>query len=221
MFDGKEEKNKINEIKNEDNKNNVYLDQEEKQKMEEKDKQEKIPLKETKENDEEEKRCKERILQLTAEFDNYKKRVSKDILIAKQTGKADLIKELLLILDEFELALIAIKKTNDENVIKGIELLYSNLIDILKKNGLTEIKTDGIYNPYLHEIILVQEDNTKKDGTIISVIKKGYMLNDILLRAASVIIAKNNTENNVKEKENNNKQDNNVKKEEDKENSNK
>ncbi|MGC8688019.1 MAG: nucleotide exchange factor GrpE [Candidatus Micrarchaeia archaeon] len=225
MLNNDEDKSKINEnknneIKKESNKNNNY--QEDIQKKEEKNKQESEDYsKETKDSNEEEKKCRERILQLTAEFDNYKKRVSKDILIAKQTGKADLVKELLLILDEFELALIAIKKTNDENIIKGVELLYSNLIDTLKRNGLTEIKTDGIYNPYFHEIILVQEDNTKKDGTIISVVKKGYMLNDILLRAAAVIVAKNNIMDTTKEEQANNKQEGNDKKEDAKEKSDK
>jgi len=223
-------KNEIDDSKNKENINNNNKENknnnksEKKEKSEEKQNQTTEPenkvkgnenKEENKNQEDQEKNCKERILQLTAEFDNYKKRISKDLLMAKQTGKADLMKELLLVLDEFELALIAIKKSNDENTAKGIELIYSNLLDILKKNGLTEIKTDGIYNPYLHEIILVQEDNTKKDGTIISVIKKGYMLNDILLRAASVIIAKNSSDlksNDTKNNESNkNNEDNNEK----------
>ncbi|MCL5433675.1 MAG: nucleotide exchange factor GrpE [Candidatus Marsarchaeota archaeon] len=136
--------------------------------------------------------CKERLLQLAAEFDNYKKRIKNEIDISKQKGKAEFIKELLPIIDEFELALIAAKKSNDENIKKGIELLYSNFVGALKKEGLKEINSDGLYDPYQHEIILIQEDNSKPDGTIIEIAKKGYTFNGILLRVASVIVSKNN-----------------------------
>ncbi len=99
---------------------------------------------------------------------------------------------MLPIIDEFELALIAAKKSNDENIKKGIELLYSNFVGALKKEGLKEINSDGLYDPYQHEIILIQEDNSKPDGTIIEIAKKGYTFNGILLRVASVIVSKNN-----------------------------
>ncbi|MGC8571835.1 MAG: nucleotide exchange factor GrpE [Candidatus Micrarchaeia archaeon] len=140
--------------------------------------------------------CKERLLRLAAEFDNYKKRVRIEIDSSKQNGKAEFIKELLPIIDEFELALIATKKSSDENITKGIELLYSNFIGMLKKEGLQEVPSDGVYDPYRHEIILLQEDNSKPDGTILEVTKKGYIFNGILLRAASVIVSKNNNNNN-------------------------
>ncbi|MFI5412299.1 MAG: nucleotide exchange factor GrpE [Candidatus Micrarchaeales archaeon] len=153
------------------------------------DKEEKVEEKQPEDNKEEE-NYKERMLRLAAEFDNYKKRVRKDIDDAKRVGKAETIKNLLPVLDEFELAVMSVNGNADEVLAKGIEMLYSNFREALKKEGLAEIKASGIYDPYRHEIIMTKEDNKKKPGTILEVIKKGYMLGEIILRPATVIIAK-------------------------------
>lgn len=87
---------------------------------------------------------KDQMLRLAAEFDNYKKRVRKDVEISEKLGKAALIKSLLPIVDEFELALFAINDSKENNLTKGIEMLYSNFIDILKREGLSEVEAEGI-----------------------------------------------------------------------------
>ena len=92
-------------------------------------------------------------------------------------------------LDEFELALMSSDGTGDQNVMKGLEMVYSNFTETLKKEGLTVMKASGMYDPYKHEIIMTKEDPKKKPGTILEVAKKGYMFGDIVLRPASVIIA--------------------------------
>jgi molecular chaperone GrpE len=135
------------------------------------------------------KEMREQMLRLAADFDNYKKRVKKDIDGAETLGKASLIKDMLPVVDEFELAMLAVNETKDKNVAKGIEMLYSNFVDVLKKEGLEEINTEGIFDPYKHEIVLVRESD-KKDGTILEVVKKGYMFETRMLRPASVIISK-------------------------------
>jgi molecular chaperone GrpE len=132
---------------------------------------------------------KEQMLRLAAEFDNYKKRVKIDLDRAKSMGKAELMVSLLSILDEFELAMIAASSSSDKSVSKGIELVYSNLTDTLRKIGLKEVPADGIVDPFKHEIVMVK-DSEKKPGTILEVVKKGYMFDDMLLRPASVIVAK-------------------------------
>ncbi len=163
--------------------------EEEEEKMEEKQPEEK----------KEEDNYKERMLRLAAEFDNYKKRVKNDVENAKGIGKAELLKKLLPILDEFELAVMSANSNDDKNLVKGIEMVYSNLVDALKKEGLSEMKSTGIFDPYKHEILMTKEDQKKKPGTILEVVKKGYMFGDIILRPASVIIAKE-----VEEKEKHN-----------------
>ncbi len=132
---------------------------------------------------------KERLLRLAAEFDNYKKRTANEVNTAKRMGVAELMKPLLNVLDEFELTLMALGKIKDDNISKGIEMLYSNFIEVLRSFGLKEVDADSVFDPYKHEIVLAREDGSKP-GTILEVVKKGYMLDDKLLRPASVIVAK-------------------------------
>ena len=131
---------------------------------------------------------KERMLRLAAEFDNYKKRSRKELEAAEDSGKARLAKSLLPIIDEFELAVMAMNGSKD-SMAKGMEMLYSNLLDTLKKAGLSEIEAKGVFDPYKHEIVLVRESE-EKEGTILEVVKKGYMFNGIMIRPSSVIISK-------------------------------
>ncbi|MHB1829886.1 MAG: nucleotide exchange factor GrpE [Candidatus Micrarchaeaceae archaeon] len=134
---------------------------------------------------------KDRILRMAAEFDNYKKRVAKEIDGSKEAGKADIISKLLPTVDEFELALDAFGKDDEHR--KGIALIYSNLMGTLRNCGLREIESQGKFDPYRHEIVLTRESK-EEDGVIIEVIRKGYMLNNIMLRPASVIVSKIETE---------------------------
>ncbi|MGC8710272.1 MAG: nucleotide exchange factor GrpE [Candidatus Micrarchaeia archaeon] len=132
---------------------------------------------------------KERHLRLAAEFDNYKKRAVKEFENSKTFGKIELIKRLLPVLDEFELALSIEKDEKNGGTRKGIEMIYSNLVDALKAEGLSIIDTSGSYDPYKHEIVITRESK-EKEGKILEVVRKGYMLNGILVRPASVIVAK-------------------------------
>ena len=144
---------------------------------------------------------KERLLRLAAEFDNYKKRTAREFDASKSVGKAELLRKILPALDEFELALGAMD-LEKEGSNRGIELVYSNLMDALKNEGLTKIEAKGKFDPYKHEIMLVKESN-KSEGTIIEVVRNGYTFNGITLRPASVIVAKGEAEsqNNKKEME--------------------
>jgi molecular chaperone GrpE len=142
---------------------------------------------------------KERLLRMAAEFDNYKKRVAKEIDASKTIGKIELMKKVLPTLDEFELALMAMGKDGEHA--KGIELVYSNFVSSLKGAGLKEIDVDGKFDPYKHEIMLSKESK-EKEGTIIGVIRKGYTFNDIVVRPASVIISKGEGEDVKKDDKN-------------------
>jgi molecular chaperone GrpE len=130
---------------------------------------------------------KERLLRLAAEFDNYKKRVAKDIENSKNMGKAELALRLLPILDEFQIALDNMDLKTEHG--KGIAIVLSNLMDTMKREGLKEIESSGIYDPYKHEIMMTREDN-QKEGTIIDVVRPGYTWNGLLLRPASVIVSR-------------------------------
>lgn len=133
---------------------------------------------------------KERASRLAAEFDNYKKRSSLEIENAKNVGKVEILKRIIPVLDEFELAMMSSNFSKDENLSKGIKMVYANLMDSLIAEGLTEINTKGKYDPYNIEIMMAQETEKAEPGTILEVLKKGYRLKGMLIRPASVIIAK-------------------------------
>jgi molecular chaperone GrpE len=71
---------------------------------------------------------------------------------------------------------------------KGLALVLSNFTDVLKKEGLKEIDCNGVYDPYRHEVIMTKESK-EKEGVVLDVVRKGYALNDIMLRPASVIVS--------------------------------
>ena len=149
---------------------------------------------------EENSELKERLLRLAAEFDNYKKRVVKDLGASSDKGKAEIIAKLLPVIDEFELA-ISNMDIKQEHA-KGISLIYSNFISILKSAGLRALDVSGRYDPYKQEIVLVEESD-EEEGTIIEVVRKGYAFNEIMLRPASVIVAKKRHVEQTKNKEEN------------------
>ncbi|MCL4404427.1 nucleotide exchange factor GrpE [Candidatus Marsarchaeota archaeon] len=157
---------------------------------------------------------KERMLRLAAEFDNYKRRSAADVANAKNVGKAEMLKRLMPVMDEFELAMISSTKSSDENLARGVKMVYANLMGALKAEGMEEVDTKGKYDPYRSEIVMVRETDKSEPGEVLEVLKKGYAINGILVRPASVIIAKepsemeerkSNEEKND-EKENNGKQ---------------
>lgn len=126
---------------------------------------------------------------LQAEFENYKKRVDRDRQVQVTMANKDLILSILPVLDNFEIAL-ASHKDVDKEFLKGMELIYSQLFDILKKQGLEPIATlEQKFDPYKHEC-LMQGDSDKESGTIIEEFQKGYMLNETVIRPAKVKIAK-------------------------------
>ena len=123
---------------------------------------------------------------LQAEFENYKKRIQKEKTEFAKLANENLIVELLPILDNFNLALKQTKA--QDNFSKGVELIYSQLIDLLEKKGLQKIVTGEKYNVHLHEALL-QEVSDKEKGTILEELQSGYKLNEKIIRLAKVKIS--------------------------------
>lgn len=144
---------------------------------------------------------KETILELTeslqrlqAEFENYKKRVEKEKQEVIKYAKAELILKLLGIIDTFE---IALKNANDHGkFVKGIELIYAQIMSTLDTEGLRPIEAAGKkFDPYLHEVMLKQKSD-KENGIILEELQRGYMLNDKVLRFSKVKTSEKHEENN-------------------------
>ena len=125
---------------------------------------------------------------LKAEFDNYRKRAARDQESLVARAHERLVKELLPVLDDLGRALEAAEQHEEAKLEDGVRLVHRQLSDVLVKEGLTEIETDGAFDPHVHEALLAQPSDAEP-GTVIEVLQKGYRLGDHVLRPARVIIA--------------------------------
>ena len=123
----------------------------------------------------------ETLQRVQAEFENFRKRTEREKSQVSENANADLILQLLEVLDNFELSL---KYTKDQ----GVKLIHNQFAKVLNKNGLKSIEATGDFNPDIHEA--VEQVPGENDGEIVEEIQKGYLLNDKLLRASKVKIAK-------------------------------
>ncbi|MBD3259166.1 nucleotide exchange factor GrpE [Candidatus Woesearchaeota archaeon] len=124
-----------------------------------------------------------------ADFENYKKRMEKEKQDFIKEANADLLKRLLNIIDNFELALKS--EQNHEDFVKGVELIYAQLKELMTAEGVKEIETEGKqFDPYVHEAMITGNDDTKKDGEILEELQKGYTLKDTVLRHSKVKVNK-------------------------------
>lgn len=134
----------------------------------------------------------DKYLRLYAEFDNYRKRTSKERIEFSKTASADIIASLLPVLDDLERALQAFGQSNDNASMKeGISLIYNKFKNILTKNGLEEIPSLGqTFNTDIHEAIAnLPAESEDKKGLIMDQVEKGYYLNGKVLRFAKVVVA--------------------------------
>ena len=130
---------------------------------------------------------KETLQRLQAEFENYRKRTEEDKSKFVSIANKEIIQKIIPILDNLELALSSSNEKNEFR--KGIELIYSQIKEILQNEGVTTINTTGKFDPKLHEA-LIAEQSEKEPGTILEELQKGYIIKDTIIRHAKVKIAK-------------------------------
>lgn len=136
---------------------------------------------------------KDKFLRLFAEFENYKKRTSKERIELFKTANEDLMTVLLPILDDFDRALNEIKKAKEEDneVFKGIELINNKLRNSLAQKGLSIIDAKGgdVFDVELHEAITqIPAPTDDLKGKIIDVLEQGYKLGEKVIRYPRVVI---------------------------------
>ena len=125
-----------------------------------------------------------------AEFENYRKRTRKEWELLKQQAKSEVILDILHVVDDFERAFSVAEDTDDEFV-QGIKLIYNNLTHVLERTGIREIKAlHEPFDPNYHMAIGQVDNPDGKSGTVVEVVQKGYLLDDIVIRPANVIVAK-------------------------------
>jgi molecular chaperone GrpE len=126
---------------------------------------------------------------LKAEFDNYRKRAAREQQDIVSRAAERLVKELLPVLDDLERALAAVDQHEEAKLEEGVRLVQRALADVLEREGLAEIETNGKFDPHIHEALLAQPADDVESGGVVQVLQKGYRLGDKVLRPARVIIA--------------------------------
>ena len=133
----------------------------------------------------------DRLLRKTAEFDNFRKRVERDRKDMIEWASADLISDLLSIVDDFDRAVAAEAPPEAQPYKAGMELIQRQLSELLKKRGVTTIEAMGAdFDPHQHQAVAYEEVPGAREGEVVGVMAKGYKLGERLLRPALVRVAK-------------------------------
>ena len=132
-----------------------------------------------------------RYLRLQADFENFRRRTRQEKEELASVVTQNLLKDLLPFLDNFERALAA--GGNDEGGLRaGVEMMYKQLVEALKKEGLEYIETkDKPFDPNFHQAVMRVEDAEKEDGTIVAELQKGYMVKGRVIRPSMVQVVGN------------------------------
>ena len=134
---------------------------------------------------------KDKFLRLFAEFENYKKRTTKERIDLFRTANQEVLQAILPVLDDFDRAMVQIAKSDDETLLKGVELIHEKLKSTLESKGLeqVEIKAGDVFNADFAEAITqIPAPTDDLKGKIVDVVEKGYKLGDKIIRFPKVVI---------------------------------
>jgi molecular chaperone GrpE len=136
----------------------------------------------------------DRLLRITAEFENYKKRMEREMNDFRKFANESLIKDILPIVDNLERAL-EIPYGNNENafngMLEGVQMTLKGLLETLEKFGVVPIDSlDKPFDPNFHQAVMQEESEGHPENTVSKELQKGYMMNDRLLRPAMVVVSK-------------------------------
>ena len=134
---------------------------------------------------------RDRWMRKSAEFDNYRKRIERERREQADQAVVDLLQELLLVVDDFDRALTVDAGDGDPAYRKGVELIHGKLHDILRKHGVRPFDALGAdFDPNVHQAVVHESSPDHREGEVIGELRKGYTINDRLLRPAMVKVAK-------------------------------
>jgi molecular chaperone GrpE len=133
----------------------------------------------------------DRLLRKSAEFDNFRKRIEKERRELSEWAAAEVLSDVLNVLDDFDRALAVDAPAEAQGYRAGVELIHRQLGELLRKRGVTPLETLGSdFDPHLHQAVAYEESPGAREGEIIGELRKGYRLGDRLLRPALVRVAK-------------------------------
>ncbi|MEP4079266.1 nucleotide exchange factor GrpE [Haloferula sp.] len=143
---------------------------------------------------------KELALRTAADMENYRKRAAREREEAVRYANQSLLEELLPILDNFEMGMQAASQEQGSMIYVGMDMVRKQLTDFFGSLGVSEIESEGkIFDPNVHEAVSQEVAEGVDDGTIIRVMRRGFMLRDRLLRPATVVVAKSAEESDSEE----------------------
>ena len=136
----------------------------------------------------------DRLLRLSAEFENYKKRMQRQAEDHRKYANESIIKDLLSVVDNLERAVNASRQSDsqaDACMLEGLEMTLNEIRKVLKKYHVEPVEAVGQpFDPTYHEAVMQQPSEDYPDNTVIQEMQKGYMLHDRLIRPAMVVVAK-------------------------------
>ena len=131
------------------------------------------------------------VMYLKADLENYKKRTARERDEFVKFANEGLILDLLDVYENLERALDTARKSSDDKMAKGLEMIYGNMKAVLEKYGLKPIKAVGEkFDPYLHEAVMQEVSDDHEDETVLEEYQKGYTLNMKVIRYAKVKVSK-------------------------------
>ena len=142
----------------------------------------------TSQKTEDEEDANTKFLRLMADFQNYRKRTDKEKSEIYARANENIMLGLLTVIDNFERAIE--HESKDEKYAEGMQLIFKQLIDVLKSSGLEEIKAlDEDFDPNIHNAVMTCDSDEHESGKVVEVLQKGYLLNGRLLRASMVKVS--------------------------------
>jgi len=133
----------------------------------------------------------DRFIRLSAEFENYKKRLSRERDEFRKFANEALIKEILSVVDNLERAIESAENESENNcVVEGVDMTHKEILKVLEKFNTKPIKAFGeTFDPNFHQAVMNEETDEYIENTVIRELQKGYMLHDRLLRPAMVVVS--------------------------------
>jgi len=133
----------------------------------------------------------DRLLRTAAEFDNYRKRIDRERRDQSESAAFSLLSDVLPVVDNLERALQSPSGPEAAGFRAGVELILRQMLDLLRKRGVTPIDALGAdFDPRIHQAVSQETSDAHRDGEVMEELQRGYMLGDRLLRPAMVKVAK-------------------------------
>jgi len=134
---------------------------------------------------------KDAAMRSSAELENFRKRMVREKQDAIRYGNQRLIEELLPVIDNFQMGMMAASQEQDSMIYMGMNMVQKQLTDFLESQGVKEVEAEGkVFDPNIHEAISQEDSEDHEEGQIIRAQRKGYMISDRLIRPAAVVVAK-------------------------------